>query len=205
MILSDRTVRERLESESDNRIVIDPIFSDSDIQAASIDLHLSYNLLVFPKWTWIDSLLLNYPILQRIVRRPRVVDIAYGDLPEMHAASCGGSGFMLWPGQCVLGSTQERIEVPNDLVARVEGKSSLGRIFLTAHVTAGFIDPGFMGNITLEMRNLGNLPIVLRSGMEISQLCFEKLDREAERSYGVEGLGSKYQNSIGTVPAKTVS
>ena len=182
-----------------------PIFSDSSIQPASVDLHLSHNLLVFPKWTLFDSLLLNYPILQRVFRKPRIIDLAYGELPEMHLESCGGSGYLLWPGRAVLGSTMERIEVPDDVVARVEGRSSLGRIFLTAHVTAGFIDPGFMGNITLEIVNLNRLPIMLRSGMNISQVCFESLDKPSERSYGSEGLNSKYQSSNGVVAAKAAA
>jgi dCTP deaminase len=203
MILSDKAIRERMQRETDDKIVIDPIFSDSDIQPSSVDLHLSHNLLVFPRWTWFDSLLMRYPILQRVFRKPNLIDIACGELPEMHAESCGGYGFVLWPGCCVLGSTHERIEVPSDLVARVEGKSSLGRIFLTAHVTAGFIDAGFAGNITLEMRNLNRLPILLRSYMKISQLCFESLDEEVSRPYGSYGLNSKYQDSRGTVAAKT--
>ena len=106
------------------------------------------------------------------------------------------------PGDFILGSTVEHIEVPPDLAARVEGKSSLGRLGLMVHVTAGFIDPGFKGNITLELKNLSHRSITLKTGMPISQICFEELSGKVLRPYGSEGLGSKYQSSKGTVPSR---
>ena len=204
MIISDRGILERISRPTDDRITIDHIESGSDIQAASIDLHLDMKLLEFSEWTWFDYFLFKYPMLQRLFRKPRMIDIVEGHIPEMYEVSCANP-YILWPGGCVLGSTKEWIEVPPDLAAKVEGKSSLGRIFLTAHVTAGFVDPGFKGNITLEIRNLNRLPIVLRDGMKISQLCFEMLDQEAERPYGSPGLNSKYQSSNGVRPARKAS
>lgn len=108
-------------------------------------------------------------------------------------------GYTIFPGQFLLGSTVEHVEIPNDLTARVEGKSSLGRIGLMVHVTAGFIDPGFRGNITLELKNLSIFSISLSTGMPISQLCFQKIFGKVLRPYGSDELDSKYQNSKGTV------
>lgn len=109
--------------------------------------------------------------------------------------------YVMTPGQFVFGSTIERIEVPPDLAARVEGKSSLGRVGLMVHVTAGFIDPGFRGNITLELKNLSDEPITLEVGMPISQVCFLEVFGKVLRPYGSEELGSKYQDSEGTIPS----
>ena len=109
---------------------------------------------------------------------------------------------MLHPGEFVLGSTFEAISLPDDLAGRLEGKSSLGRLGLLTHSTAGFIDPGFSGHITLELSNVANLPITLWPGMKIGQLCLFRLSSPAERPYGSEGVGSRYQGQRGPTPSR---
>lgn len=183
MILSDSEIRRRMASEDEeSRIVVYPEPADCDIQPASIDLRLSSDLLVFSSKF--------YP--------SKFHPIEYGKQPIMEKVSIP---YILEPGEFLLGSTSEWVEVPNDLVARVEGKSSLGRIGLMVHVTAGFIDPGFRGNITLELKNLSDALIKLEEGMPICQICFEKVFGKVLRPYGSDGLGSKYQGSKGTRPA----
>jgi dCTP deaminase len=113
-----------------------------------------------------------------------------------------GEAFMLHPGEFVLGSTLERVGVPSDLVARVEGKSSLGRLGLVIHSTAGFIDAGFDGHVTLELANLANLPITLYPGMKIGQISFIKMTSPAEKPYGSGAKGSKYQGQRGPTPSR---
>ncbi len=113
-----------------------------------------------------------------------------------------GSDYVLFPGECLLASTVETLRVPNDLVARVEGKSSIGRLFLTAHVTAGFIDSGFVGQVTLEICNLGPWRVLLRPGMKIAQVNFTKLTQPCARPYGSSGLGSHYQGQQGPTAAR---
>jgi dCTP deaminase len=113
-----------------------------------------------------------------------------------------GEAFMLHPGEFALGSTLERVAVPNDLVARVEGKSSLGRLGLVIHSTAGFIDAGFDGHVTLELANLANLPITLYPGMKIGQISFIKMTSPAENPYGSGAKGSKYQGQRGPTPSR---
>jgi dCTP deaminase len=113
-----------------------------------------------------------------------------------------GEAFMLHPGEFALGSTLERVGVPNDLVARVEGKSSLGRLGLVIHSTAGFIDAGFDGHVTLELANLANLPITLYPGMKIGQISFIKMTSPAEKPYGSGAKGSKYQGQRGPTPSR---
>ena len=120
------------------------------------------------------------------------------DLASYTKRTIPSEGIQLEPGDCALGSTVEWVEIPNFLTDRVEGKSSLGRNFLMVHV-AGFIDPGFKGNITLELKNLGRFSLTLKPGMKISQLCFDYITGEVERPYGSDGLGSHYQNSVGTI------
>jgi len=110
--------------------------------------------------------------------------------------------FMLHPGEFVLGSTLERVTLPDDLVARLEGKSSLGRLGLLIHSTAGFIDPGFDGHVTLELSNVANLPITIYPGMKIGQLSFVQMSEPAETPYGSGALGSKYQGQRGPTPSK---
>lgn len=181
MVLSDGTIRAEIAA---GRIVVDPIDGD-DIQPASIDLHLDDRFLVFAntRQPYID------------VREP------LDELTE--AVQIGGEQpFMLHPGEFVLGSTREHIELPDDLVARLEGKSSLGRIGLLIHSTAGFVDPGWRGRLTLELSNVARLPIALYPGMKIGQISFLRLSTPAERLYGSPELGSKYQGQSGPTASR---
>lgn len=171
MVLSDRTIKEELAC---GRIVISPL-DEADIQPASVDLRLDRKLLVFSNF-----------------RMPQI-DVRKGleDLTETVEIK-GDEPFILHPGEFVLGSTVEHIELPGDLVARLEGKSSLGRIGLVIHSTAGFVDPGWKGHLTLELSNLARLPITLYYGMKIGQISYLRLTTPVDRVYGTEGLGSKY-------------
>ena len=172
MVLSDHTIKEELAA---GRIVIDPL-GEGCIQPASVDVHLDHNLLVF-----------------RNSRRPYIdVRQDMSDLTEMEQID-PDHPFMLHPGEFVLASTMEEIELPNDLVARLEGKSSLGRIGLLIHSTAGYVDPGWKGHLTLELSNVSNLPVTLYYGMKIGQLSFLRLTTAADLPYGSPELGSKYQ------------
>ena len=172
MVLSDRTIKEEL---AKGRIVIEPL-DPADIQPASVDLRLDRKILVFSN-----------------SRRPHI-DVKKGldDLTEIVEID-DDAPFILHPGEFVLGSTMERIVLPDDLVARLEGKSSLGRIGLVIHSTAGFVDPGWNGHLTLELSNLSRLPITLYHGMKIGQISYLRLTTPADRLYGSEELGSKYQ------------
>ena len=115
----------------------------------------------------------------------------------------GDEPFVLHPGEFVLGSTYEVVTLPNDVAARLEGKSSLGRLGLLTHSTAGFIDPGFSGHVTLELANVANLPILLRPGMKIGQVCFFRMTSEAEHPYGSSVYGSRYQGQRGPTPSRS--
>ena len=172
MVLSDRSIKQAL---AEGRIVIEPL-EESDIQPASVDLHLDRKILVFDNH--------QQPYIDVRESLERLSDLV--EIPE-------DEPFILHPGDFVLGSTVEHIELPEDLVARLEGKSSLGRIGLVIHSTAGFVDPGWKGNLTLELSNLARLPITLYYGMKIGQISFLTLTTAAERLYGSESLGSKYQ------------
>jgi dCTP deaminase len=181
MVLSDRSIREEIKK---GRIVISPLDA-SDIQPASVDLHLDRKVLVFTN-----------------SRRPYIdVKESLEDLTEL-VEIMDGSPFILHPGEFVLGSTVEHIELPEDLVARLEGKSSLGRIGLVIHSTAGFVDPGWKGHLTLELSNLARLPITLYYGMKIGQISFLQLTTPAERLYGSKSLGSKYQGQTEPTPSR---
>ena len=181
MVLSDRSIRKQIDR---GRIVVDPINLD-DIQPASIDLHLSNRFLVFSnsRKPYID------------VREP------LDDLTEAVEID-HDTPFMLHPGEFVLASTLEHIELPDDLVARLEGKSSLGRIGLLIHSTAGFVDPGWSGRLTLELSNVARLPITLYHRMKIGQISFLQLTTPAERLYGSPELGSKYQGQTGPTASR---
>ena len=170
-VLSDATIRELIES---GRIVIDP-FEPSMIQPASVDIRLGNSFRVFHNHR-IQSIDLGNP--------PR-------DLTE-HVEIGDEGEFVIHPGEFVLGRTQEWVEIPDDMVCRIEGKSSIGRLGLVVHATAGFVDPGFKGTLTLEIANFNSVPIVLRPGLFICQLSFMALDRAAERPYGHPELGSHY-------------
>ena len=172
MVLSDHTIKEALAA---GRIVIDPL-GEGCVQPASVDLHLDRRLLLF-----------------RNSRRP-FIDVRedMSDLTEMEEID-DDQPFMLHPGEFVLASTLEDIELPGDLVARLEGKSSLGRIGLLIHSTAGYVDPGWKGHLTLELSNVANLPVTLYYAMKIGQLSFLRLTTSADNLYGSPELGSKYQ------------
>ena len=172
MVLSDRSIREEIDA---GRIIIDPL-GENAIQPASVDVHLDRGFLVFrnSRLPYIDI----RKGAEELTERVEITD----DVP-----------FILHPGEFVLGSTLENIGLPNDLVARVEGKSSLGRLGLLIHSTAGYVDPGFKGHLTLDLSNVANLPITLYFGMKIGQLSYVRLTSEAEFPYGSPELGSKYQ------------
>ena len=171
-VLADRDIRAELEAR---RIRIEP-YDPADLQPSSIDLHLDRSFRVFRnnRYAFID------------VRQPQP------DLTEL--LSIGDEEpFILHPGEFVLGQTLEWVELPDDLVARLEGKSSLGRLGLLIHSTAGYVDPGWRGTLTLELSNVANLPIALYYGMRIGQISFFRLSSPVERPYGSKELGSKYQ------------
>ena len=171
-VLSDRDIRAELEA---GRVRIAP-YDPVDLQPSSVDLHLDRSFRVFRnnRYAYID------------VRDPQP------DLPELlHVED--DEPLILHPSEFVLGQTVEWVELPIDLVARLEGKSSLGRLGLLIHSTAGYVDPGWKGNLTLELSNVANLPIALYYGMRIGQISFFRMSSAVERPYGSAGLGSKYQ------------
>jgi dCTP deaminase len=182
MVLSDRTIRRLLE---EGRIGIDP-YSDELLQPSSVDVRVDRLFRVFRNS--------RYPFID--VKEPME------DLTELVEVADDEQPFILHPGEFVLGSTLERIRLPDDLVARLEGKSSLGRLGLLIHSTAGFIDPGWDGHVTLELSNVANLPITLYVGMKIGQLSFVELTEPAENPYGAALLGSKYQVQAGPTPSR---
>lgn len=179
--LSDRTIREELAA---GRIVIEPL-ADGAVQPASVDLRLGRAILVFRnnRVPYIDVRSMNERLTEEVV---------IGD----------DDPFMLHPGEFVLGSTLEHVEVPSDLVARLEGKSSLGRVGLLIHSTAGYVDPGWKGRLTLELSNVSSLPITLYHRMKIGQISFLRLTTPAERLYGSAELGSKYQGQRDPTPSR---
>ncbi len=180
MVLSDRTIRRLLD---EGRIEIEP-YDESLLQPSSVDVRVDRYFRVFHN--------ARYPFID--VREPQE------DLTEL--VKIDDEPFILHPGEFVLGSTLERIRLPDDLVARLEGKSSLGRLGLLIHSTAGFIDPGWDGHVTLELSNVANLPITIYHGMKIGQLSFVQLSEPAESPYGSGSLGSKYQGQKGPTPSR---
>jgi dCTP deaminase len=172
VILSDRDIRAQIAA---GRIVIDP-FTPESIQPSSVDLHLDRRFRVFRNN--------RYPYIDVRQEQP--------ELTELLEIS-GDEPFVLHPGEFVLGSTLERVALPDDLVSRLEGKSSLGRLGLLIHSTAGYVDPGWDGNLTLELSNVANLPIALYQGMKIGQISFQRLSSPVEIGYGDERIGSKYR------------
>jgi dCTP deaminase len=181
MVLSDRSIREALDA---GRIIIDPL-GDECVQPSSVDLHIDQYFRVFRNHSH------------------RVIDVK---LPQEDLTDLVDVGFeqpiILHPGEFMLGSTLERVAIPDNLVARLEGKSSLGRLGLVIHSTAGFIDAGWDGHITLELANLANLPITLYAGMKIGQISFFEMTTPADRPYGSAGLGSKYRGQRGPTPSR---
>jgi dCTP deaminase len=172
VVLSDRDIRAEIAA---GRIVIDPYLPEA-VQPSSVDLHLDRRFRVFRNS--------RYPFIDVRADQPELTELVEigGDDP-----------FILHPGEFVLGSTFERVQLPNDLVARLEGKSSLGRLGLLIHSTAGYVDPGWEGNLTLELSNVANLPITLYDGMKIGQISFQRLSSPAEVAYGEASIGSKYR------------
>ena len=180
MVLSDRTIARLL---AEGRIEIDP-YDEALLQPSSVDVRVDRYFRVFR-----NNL---YPYID--------VKQAQEDLTELVEAD--GDPFILHPGEFVLGSTLERVRLPDDLVARLEGKSSLGRLGLLIHSTAGFIDPGWDGHVTLELSNVANLPITIYPEMKIGQLSFMELTEPAASPYGSGAIGSKYQGQTGPTPSR---
>jgi dCTP deaminase len=174
VVLSDRSIREEI---SQGRLVIDPL-GDGCIQPSSVDLRLAPLFRVFRVG------ILPRPYLD--VGQPME---GFTELVEV----AEDEPFIIQPGEFVLAATLETITLPDDIVARVDGKSSLGRLGLLIHATAGFVDPGWTGRLTLELSNVAKMPIAVRPGMRICQISFLRLSTPAERLYGSPGLGSKYQ------------
>jgi dCTP deaminase len=181
VVLSDRTIRRLL---AEGRIGIEP-YDEALLQPSSVDVRVDRYFRVFRNS--------RYPFIN--------VKEAQEDLTELVEVD-DDQPFILHPGEFVLGSTLERVRLPDDLVARLEGKSSLGRLGLLIHSTAGFIDPGWDGHVTLELSNVANLPITIYRGMKIGQLSFVQLSEPAEAPYGSERLGSKYQGQQGPTPSR---
>ena len=181
MILSDRTIKEQM---SAGRIVIDPLGPNA-VQPASVDIRLDSEILVFRNnWrTHIDVMKPADDVVERVM------------IEE-------GRPFLLHPGQFALGSTLEAVTIPDDIVARIEGKSSLARYGLLIHSTAGFVDPGWTGKLTLEFSNVGILGITLYKGMKIGHISFTQLTTPAENPYGSSALRSKYQGQGGPVASR---
>lgn len=182
MLLSDRDIRSAVDSGA---LGIEP-FDPANIQPSSVDVRMDKFFRVFnnSKYTHID------PKLQQDELTSLV------EVPE-------GESFVLHPGEFVLASTLEKFTLPTDLAGRLEGKSSLGRLGLLTHSTAGFIDPGFSGYITLELSNVANLPMTLWPGMKVGQLALFKMSSPAETPYGTGALGSKYQGQRGPTPSRS--
>lgn len=182
MIFSDHSIVEAIEQ---GRISIDP-FDPSFVQPSSVDLRVDRYFRVFENH--------RYPNID-----PRVAQEELTKLIEVAETE----SFVLHPGEFVLGSTFERVRLGIDVVARLEGKSSLGRLGLLIHSTAGFVDPGFEGYLTLELSNVANLPIAIWPGMKIGQISFYQMSSPADRPYGTAGTGSKYQDQRGPTASRS--
>ena len=156
-----------------------------DVQPSSVDLHLGDHFQVFRNS--------RYPYIDPSREQAGLMEMVKASREEP---------FVLHPGEFVLGTTTERIVLPDDIVARLEGKSSLGRLGLLIHSTAGYVDPGWDGKLTLELSNVANLPIVLMPGMAIGQMSFFEMTTPVDRPYGTPGLGSKYQGQSDVTPSQ---
>ena len=181
MVLSDRTIRRLI---AEGRIGIEP-FEPALMQPSSLDVRVDRYFRVFRN--------ARYPYIDVKKEMP--------DLTEVVEVG-GGEPFILHPGEFVLGSTSERVSLPDDMVARLEGKSSLGRLGLLIHSTAGYVDPGWDGYLTLELSNVANLPITIYPGMKIGQISFFRLTTPAERPYGSRQTRSKYQGQRGPTASR---
>jgi dCTP deaminase len=181
MVLSDRSIREALDA---GRIVIDPL-GEGCVQPSSVDLHVDQYFRIFRNHT------------------SRVIDVREDQEDLTELVDIGTEDpLILHPGEFLLGSTKERVALPDDLVGRLEGKSSLGRLGLLIHSTAGFVDAGWDGHLTLELSNVANLPITVYPGMKIGQISFLEMTTAAEHPYGSSELGSKYQGQWGPTPSR---
>jgi dCTP deaminase len=180
-VLSDGTIRRLVEA---GEIVIEP-WDPALVQPASVDLRLGDSFRVFE----------NHKVTAIDLREPPT------NLTK-EVAIAGGDPFAIHPGEFVLGRTLEHVRIPDDVVARIEGKSSLGRLGLIVHATAGFVDPGFEGTLTLEITNLTRVPIKLYAGLLIAQLSFMALDAPAEHPYGSAALGSHYQGQVAATESR---
>lgn len=177
-ILSDKTIKEYLE---EGKIVIDPLKDEQQIQPSSIDMRLGDEFKVF-----------------KVIRKPYIDPKDEEDIAEYMESSTvpEGEAFIIHPNEFALATTQEYVKVPDDLVARVEGRSSMGRLGVTMHVTAGYVDPGFEGRITLEISNIGAMPVALYPGQRVCQLVFETMTTPAELPYGHPKRNSKYMKQL---------
>jgi dCTP deaminase len=182
VLLSDRDILAELDA---GRVQLDPLTRDM-IQPSSIDVRLDKFFRVFDNH--------KYPHIDPAADQSELTrEVEVGN----------DETFVLHPGEFVLGSTYEVVTLPDDIAARLEGKSSLGRLGLLTHSTAGFIDPGFSGHVTLELANVATLPIKLYPGMKIGQLCFFRLSSPAENPYGSSKYGSRYQGQRGPTPSRS--
>ena len=182
VLLSDRDIRAELEAD---RVVLDP-YEPSMLQPSSIDVRLDKYFRLFDNH--------KYPFIDPATDQPELTRLVEADNDE---------AFVLHPGEFVLGSTYEAVTLPDDVAARLEGKSSLGRLGLLTHSTAGFIDPGFSGHVTLELSNVATLPIKLWPGMKIGQMCFFRLSSASEHPYGSDLYGSRYQGQRGPTASRS--
>jgi len=182
MLLSDRDIRVEIDK---GRVLLDP-YEPAFVQPSSVDVRIDRFFRVFENH--------RYPHIDPAEEQP--------DLTRL-IECVGDEPFILHPGEFVLSSTYETVTLPDDIAARLEGKSSLGRLGLLTHSTAGFIDPGFSGHVTLELSNMATLPIKLWPGMRIGQLCFFRLSSPAEHPYGSEVYGSRYQGQRGPTPSRS--
>jgi dCTP deaminase len=182
VLLSDRDIAAEL---AQGRIRLDP-YDETMLQPSSVDVRLDRYFRLFDNH--------KYPVIDPALEQPdltHLVEVAPGE------------AFVLHPGEFVLGSTYEKITLPDDIAARLEGKSSLGRLGLLTHSTAGFIDPGFSGYVTLELSNVATLPILLWPGMKIGQTCFFRLSSPAAAPYGSGAQGSRYQGQRGPTASRS--
>lgn len=182
MLLSDRDIRAELDR---GRVVLEP-YDPAMIQPSSVDVRIDRLFRLFDNH--------KYPVIDPAQEQPeltRLIEVERGE------------AFVLHPGEFVLASTYEVVTLPDDVAARLEGKSSLGRLGLITHSTAGFIDPGFSGHVTLELSNVATLPIKLWPGMKIGQLCFFRLTSAAEHPYGSGPYGSRYHGQRGPTASRS--
>ncbi len=202
-MLSDSEIRAELEGVRSEHLVIEPKPEDHQIQPASIDLTLGSEF----KWYVVPRIAVRRGYALKDLEKIERDNLIYLDQPEPKGFTEGtdvgeGGEFLVTPDMFVLATTRERVEMPSHLVARVEGRSSIGRKGLIIHATAGFIDPGFKGHITLEIANLNARGIVLRAGMRICQLSLTRVEGKVLRPYGHPDLRSRYQGQIGTTTSR---